>query len=355
MGLPFIQKYRIAQYVFSQKLRGRRRYPLVLMLEPLFRCNLACGGCGKISYPEEVLDQRLSADECLAAAEECGAPVISIAGGEPLIHREMPQVVAGLVKRKKFVFLCTNGLLLKTHLQDYRPSPYLTFSIHLDGHRERHDALAGRPGVFDSAVEAIGLVRAKGFRFIINCTLYEGATAKEVGEFFDFVGMLGAEGITLSPGYSYARAFQKELFLKRSHSKQLFREIFKLGKGRKWKFNQSSLYLDFLAGNRAYACTPWGNPTRNVLGWQRPCYLLAEGYAPSFRALMGETDWSRYGPGHHSQCTHCMLHSGFEPTAVNDTLTHPLKAVHVFLRGPGTDGPFAPDPAENPIEATCES
>ena len=355
MGLPFIQKYRIAQYVFSQKLRGRRRYPLVLMLEPLFRCNLACAGCGKIGYPEEILERRLSVDECFSAVDECGAPVVSIAGGEPLLHKDLPQIVTGLERRKKFVYLCTNGLLLKTHFPNYRPSPYLTFSIHLDGHRGRHDALAGRPGVFDSAAEAIRLLRARGFRFIINCTLYDGGTAKEVGEFFDFVLALGAEGITLSPGYSYARTSPKEMFLQRAQSKRLFREIFKLGKGRKWKFNQSSLFLDFLAGNRIYPCTPWGNPTRNVLGWQRPCYLLAEGYAPSFQALMEETDWSRYGPGRHPQCTHCMLHSGFEATAVNDSLAHPLRALSVFLRGPRTDGPFAPDPAENLAESAGAS
>ena len=357
MSVPFIQKYRIAQYLLGQKLRGEQRYPLVLMLEPLFRCNLACFGCGKIGYPEEILDRRLSVEECFAAVDECGAPVVSIAGGEPLIHKDMPRIVAGLVKRKRFIYLCTNGLLLKTRLQDYAPSLYLTLSLHLDGHRKRHDALVGRLGVFDSAVEAIQLAHAKGFRFIVNCTLYEEVTAKEVGEFFDFVMTLGAEGITVSPGYSYPHASQKEMFLQRSHSKQLFRDIFKLGKGRKrkWKFNQSSLFLDFLAGNQTYQCTPWGNPTRNVLGWQKPCYLLAEGYATSFRALMGETDWSQYGPGRHPQCTHCMLHSGFEATAVKDTLAHPLKALYVFLRGPGTEGSFAPDTAENQAAAICES
>ncbi|HYB20621.1 MAG TPA: adenosyl-hopene transferase HpnH [Thermodesulfobacteriota bacterium] len=347
MGVPFIQKYRIGQYVLGQKLRGNRRYPLVLMLEPLFRCNLSCVGCGKVGYPEEVLNRQLSIEECFRAVEECGAPVVSIAGGEPLIHPDMPQIVAGLVKRKRFVYLCTNGLLLKSHLHDFQPSSYLSFSIHLDGFQEQHDALTGRPGVFDQAIEAIRLIRSGRFRFIINCTLYEGVTAKKVSEFFDFVLGLGAEGITLSPGYSYADATRKELFLQRTRSRQLFREVFKLGKRRKWKFNQSSLFLDFLAGNQSYRCTPWGNPTRNVLGWQRPCYLLADGYAPSFRELLGETDWSRFGPGRHPQCTHCMLHSGFEATAVNDTLAHPFKALSVFLRGPGTDGPFAPDPAEN--------
>ena len=347
MGVPFGQKYYLAQYLLGQQLRKKRRYPLVLMLEPLFRCNLACAGCGKISYPEEVLDRRLSVEECFSAVEECGAPVVSIAGGEPLIHKDMPQIVAGLVKRKKFVYLCTNGLLLKTHLHRYTPSSRLTFSLHMDGHRERHDALAGRPGVFDSAVEALQLVHSKGFRSIINCTLYEGVTPKEVGEFFDFVLGLGAGGISLSPGYRYTHASQKEMFLQRGRSKQLFREIFKLGKGHKWKFNQSSLFLDFLAGNRTYSCSPWANPTRNVLGWQRPCYLWAEGYAPDFQTLMEETDWNRYGPGRHPQCTNCMLHSGFEATAVTNTLAHPLEAFFAFLHGPRTEGPFAQDPAEN--------
>ncbi len=347
MGVAFRQKFYLARYLLGRKIRKKRRYPLVLMLEPLFRCNLSCAGCGKIHYPEEVLDQRLSVAECLSAAEECGAPVVSIAGGEPLIHKEMPRIVTGLVKGKKFVYLCTNGLLLKSRLEDFTPSSHLTFSLHLDGLRGRHDALAGRAGVFDSAVEALQLLHSRGFRSVISCTLYEGMAAKEVGELFDFVLGLGAGGITLSPGYYYAHASQKEMFLQRGRSKQLFREIFKLGKGRRWKFNQSSLFLDFLAGNRTYSCTPWANPTRNVLGWQRPCYLLAEGYAPDFRTLMEETDWDRYGPGRHPQCRNCMLHSGFEATALTNTLAHPLKAFTVFLRGPRTEGPFARDPEED--------
>ena len=345
MGVPFIQRYRVARYVISQKLQGKHRYPLVLMLEPLFRCNLACTGCGKIDYPEEILNRRLSVDECLSASDECGAPIVSISGGEPLIHEEMPRIVVGLVKRKKFVYLCTNGLLLKTRIKDYTPSPYLTISVHLDGNREKHDALTCRQGVYDSAVEAIKLARVKGFRVTINCTLYEGMTTEEIAEFFDFVTALGVEGITLSPGYSYTHAPQKDMFLMRTQSKHLFREIFKLGKGRKWRFNQSTLFLDFLAGNQAYQCTPWGNPTCNVFGWQKPCYLLVyEGYAASFKALMEETDWSSYGIGRNPKCANCMLHSGFEPTAVNDTLTHPLKALYVYLRGQRTDGPMAPEP-----------
>lgn len=337
MGVPSSQKYRIACHVIRQKLYRRQRYPLVLMLEPLFRCNLACAGCGKIDYPEEVLNRRLSVEECLSAVDESGVPVVSIAGGEPLIHKDMPRIVLSLIKRKRFIYLCTNGLLLKRHIDDYMPSPYLTISIHLDGNRERHDALACQRGVYDHAVEAIKFTRAKGFLVTVNCTFYDGVTPQEAAEHFDFVMSLGVEGITVSPGYSYARAPQKEMFLKRTHSHQLFRDILRLGKGHKWKFNHSGLFLDFLAGNQNYECTPWGNPTRNVFGWQKPCYLLAgEGYAPSFKALIEETDWGCYGPGRNPKCTDCMLHSGFEPTAANDTLAHPLKAFYVFLRGPGT-------------------
>ncbi len=344
MGVPLVQQYRVARHVINHKLRGTKRYPLVLMLEPLFRCNLACAGCGKINYPEEILNRRLSKEECIAASEECGAPVVSIAGGEPLIHPDMPRIVRGFIQRKKFVYLCTNGLLLKKHLRDYTPSPYLTVSIHLDGNRERHDTLACQPGVYDRAVEGIRLACAKGFRVTANSTLYEGVTAQEAAEHFDFVMSLGIEGIDVSPGFSYNRAPQQELFLKCTRSKQLFREILKLGKGHRWRFNQSGLFLDFLAGNQPYQCTPWGIPTRNIFGWQKPCYLLeGEGYAPSFKALLEETDWDSYGKGRNPKCANCMMHSGFEPTAVNDTLAHPIKALYVRLHGPRVNGPMAPE------------
>ena len=344
MGVPLIQQYRVGRYLASQKLHRRRRYPLVLMLEPLFRCNLGCAGCGKIDYPEEVLDRRLSVDECISASDECGAPIVAISGGEPLIHEKMPQIVSNLIKRKKFVYLCTNGLLLKARLKDYIPSPYFTISVHLDGYRERHDALAGRQGVYDSAVEGVRLARSKGFRVTVNCTLYDGIAPREVSDFFDFIMTLGVEGIMASPAYRYAQAPQKDIFLMKTRSIHLFREILEIGKGRKWKFNQSTLFLDFLAGNQAYTCTPWGNPTRNVFGWQRPCYLLTkEGYAPSFKALMEETMWENYGNGRNPKCANCMLHSGFEPTAVEDTFSHPIKALRVYLRGPRTDSPTVQD------------
>ncbi|MGH8502318.1 MAG: adenosyl-hopene transferase HpnH [Gammaproteobacteria bacterium] len=344
MTVPLRQQYRVARYLAEQRLRGVQRYPLVLMLEPLFRCNLACAGCGKIDYPEHILNRRLSVAECLSAVDECGAPMVSIAGGEPLVHKEMPQIVAGIVARKKFVYLCTNALLLEKRIDDYQPSPYLTFSIHLDGNRERHDASVCRTGVFDKATRAITLALERGFRVTVNCTLFQGEAAEEVAEFFDFVTRLGVEGITVSPGFSYEHAPQQEVFLQRASSKQLFRDIFKRGKRRGWVFNHSSLFLDFLAGNQTYRCTPWGNPTRNVFGWQRPCYLLVdEGYAPTFEALMEETDWDRYGTGRNPKCANCMAHCGYEPTAVSDTFARPLQALRTFIFGPRTDGEMAPE------------
>ena len=344
MGVPLIQQYRVGRYILGQKLKGNERYPLVLMLEPLFRCNLACAGCGKIDYPDEILNKRLSFDDCMQAIDECGAPIVSIAGGEPLIHKEMPQIVQGYIERKKFVYLCTNALLLDRCMDDYSPSPYLTFSVHLDGNRDRHDASVCRDGVYDKCVEVIKKALGRGFRVTVNCTLFQGEAAEEVAGFMDDMMELGVEGVTISPGYWYERAPRQDVFLKRLGSKQLFRNLFALGRGRKWRFNQSSLYLDFLAGNQTYHCTPWGNPTRNVFGWQKPCYLLVgEGYASSFKELIEETEWDRYGTGVNPKCADCMVHSGYEATAVNDTFRNPLKAARVALFGPKTEGDMAPE------------
>jgi hopanoid biosynthesis associated radical SAM protein HpnH len=345
MSVPLRQQLSVARYLIWQKLKGVKRYPLVLMLEPLFRCNLACAGCGKIDYPEEILNRRLSVEDSLAAVDECGAPIVSIAGGEPLLHKELPQIVEGIIKRKKYVYLCTNALLLKKRIDDYQPSPYLTFSIHLDGNRERHDASVCQKGVFDRAVDIIRLAIQKGFRVTVNCTLFQGESPKEVAEFLDYATDLGAEGVTISPGFSYEHAPQQGIFIKGRDTKELFRGIFKLGKGRKWKLNHSGLYLDFLAGNQSYNCTPWGNPTRNIFGWQKPCYLLVdEGYAPSFKALMEDTPWHKYGNSKNPKCVNCMAHCGYEPTAVADSLRNPLKAAYVTLFGPRTEGPMAPEP-----------
>ena len=343
MAVPLEQAIRVGAYVVKQKLLGRKRYPLVLMLEPLFRCNLACAGCGKIDYPDEILNQRLSAEACLSAADECGAPVVSIPGGEPLLHKEIDQIVAGLVARKKFVYLCTNALLLKKRLDLFTPSQFLTFSVHLDGLREDHDKAVCQEGVFDRAVEAIELARDRGFRVNVNCTVFDGHDPEKLAKFFDFATTLGVKGITLSSGYAYERAPDQEHFLTRDRTRNLFRDVFRLGRGRNWRFSQSSLFLDFLAGNQTFKCTPWGNPTRNIFGWQRPCYLLGEGNVSSFAELMEETDWESYGTGAYEKCADCMVHCGYEPTAVNETIAHPLKALGVHLRGVRTEGAMAPD------------
>jgi hopanoid biosynthesis associated radical SAM protein HpnH len=280
----------------------------------------------------------------MKAVDECGAPMVSIAGGEPLIHKEMRQIVEGYIERKKFVYLCTNAILLDKHMDSYEPSKYLTFSIHLDGDRERHDASVCRTGVYDKCIAVIKKALGRGFRVTVNCTLFQGETAEEVGQFMDNMMDLGVEGVTISPGYSYERAPKQDVFLKKTGSKQLFRDIFKVGKGKQWRFNQSTLYLDFLAGNQTYHCTPWGNPTRNVFGWQKPCYLLVgEGYAKTFKELINDTEWEKYGTGVNPKCADCMVHSGYEATAVDDTFANPLKALKVFLKGPKLRGSMAPE------------
>ncbi|MEZ5647654.1 MAG: adenosyl-hopene transferase HpnH [Alphaproteobacteria bacterium] len=344
MSVPLLQVIQVGGYLLKQKLKGNKRYPLVLMLEPLYRCNLACPGCGKIDYPDAILNKRLSVEEALAAADECGAPIISIPGGEPLLHKDMDKIVAGLVARKKFVYLCTNALLLEKKLDLFKPSPYLTFSVHLDGLEEHHDKAVAQPGTFNRAVSAIKAAQARGFRVNVNCTLFDGVDPKEVAEYFEFCTKeLKVNAITVSPGFNYERAPDQTHFLSRRKTKTLFRDIFRRGKGKGWQFSQSSMFLDFLAGNQDYQCTPWSNPTYNVFGWQKPCYLLNEGYVKTFKELMETTAWDSYGTGNYEKCANCMVHCGYEGTAIEDTLNNPLKAALVALRGPKTEGDFAPE------------
>ncbi|MEN3976717.1 adenosyl-hopene transferase HpnH [Emcibacter sp. SYSU 3D8] len=350
MAVPLIQQVRVASYIMKQKLKGTKRYPLVLMLEPLFRCNLACSGCGKIDYPDAILNKRLSVEECLQAVDECGAPMVSIPGGEPLLHKEIDKIVEGIIARKKFVYLCTNALLLKKKMDLFSPSPYLTFSVHLDGLKDEHDKSVSQEGVFERAVEAIEEAVKRGFRVTVNCTLFNNAEPERVADFFDYVKTLGVEGVTVSPGYAYERAPTQDHFLSRRDTKELFRNVFRLGnkRGSNWVFNQSTLYLDFLAGNQTYECTPWGSPARNVFGWQKPCYLVGEGYTSTFKELMETTDWDTYGTGKYEKCANCMVHCGYEPTAVTDTVSNPLKALKVFMKGVSTEAPMAPDiPLDN--------
>jgi hopanoid biosynthesis associated radical SAM protein HpnH len=309
----------VARYVLGQRLRGVKRYPIVLMLEPLFRCNLACAGCGKIQHPADILRRNLTPEECFQAAEECGAPIVSIPGGEPLLHPQIAEIVEGLVARKKYVYLCTNAIKLEESLPLFTPSKYLTFSVHLDGPREEHDRAVCRPGVFDAAIAAIRAAKQAGFRVTTNTTLYAGVDPERIRGLFDQLADLGVEGMMVSPGYSYQKAPDQDHFLHRSQTEQLFRRLLDRP-SRRWRFNQSPLFLEFLKGNYDLECTPWGNPTYNVFGWQRPCYLLDEGYAATFAELIGSTEWSRYG--RHSgnpKCADCMVHCGYEPTAVDRT------------------------------------
>ena len=343
MSVPLQQVVRVGAYVVKQHLAGRKRYPLVLMLEPLFRCNLACAGCGKIDYPAEILNQRLSVDDAVGAVDECGAPVVAIAGGEPLLHKEMPQIVEQILARKKFVYLCTNALLLEKKMDQYKPNPFFSWDVHLDGDRDMHDRAVSQDGVYDRAVAAIRKAKERGFRLSINCTLFDGAQPERVAKFFDDVMAMGVDGIMTSPGYAYERAPDQAHFLSRQKTKQLFRDILARGRGKGWKFTQSPLFMNFLAGNEAYHCTPWGKPTRNVFGWQRPCYLLGEGYAKTFQELMDSTEWDKYGTGNYEKCADCMVHSGYEATAVVDAVKSPLKTLAVALRGPRLSGPMAPE------------
>ena len=325
MSVPVSQMFTVASYVITQKLRGRKRYPLVLMLEPLFRCNLACAGCGKIQYPAQVLKKHLTVEQCLKAVEECGAPMVSIPGGEPLMYPEIDRLVAELVKRKKYIYLCTNAILLEEKLDLFTPSKYLTFSVHMDGLREDHDESVCRDGVYDQAVEGIRAALARGFRVTTNTTLFDGASPLRMRQFFDEMMAIGVEGMMVSPGYSYAKAPDQEHFLRRARTHQLFAEMLAEPK-KAWKFNQSPLFLRFLMGKHDYECTPWGNPTFNMFGWQRPCYLLQEGYASTFQELMDTTEWERYGrKSGNEKCRDCMVHCGYEPTAVDHTFSS-LKA-----------------------------
>jgi hopanoid biosynthesis associated radical SAM protein HpnH len=344
VSIPLLQKLYVGSYVVGQHLKGNKRYPLVLMLEPLFRCNLACAGCGKIDYPDEILNQRISVEDALQAVDECGAPVVSIAGGEPLLHKELPKIVEGIVARRKFVYLCTNALLMEKKIHQYKPSPFFVWSVHLDGDREMHDKSVCQEGTYDRAVAAIKKAKELGFRCNINCTLFNNVNPEQAAKFFDHVMEMGVDGITVSPGYAYERAPDQQHFLNREKTKQLFRGIFRRGRGaRNWSFSQSGLFLDFLAGNQSYHCTPWGNPTRTVFGWQRPCYLVGEGYTKTFKELMETTDWDSYGTGNYEKCADCMVHSGYEATAVQDAIKNPLKAAMVALRGVKTEGEMVPE------------
>jgi len=321
MSIPWQQKAAVAKYILSKRLSGKEKFPLVLQLEPLFQCNLECAGCGKIQYPEETLKRRLSLEQCIAAVEECGAPMVSIAGGEPLIHTEMPQIVAEIIKRKRFIYLCTNAILMQKKLDLFAPSLYFAWSVHLDGMRERHDESVCRDGIFDKAVAAIKEAKARGFRVTTNTTFFDKDDARSIRDVLDFLNdELEVDNMQIAPGYAYEKAPDQENFLGVERTRAIFREAFAGGKREKWRLNHSPLYLDFLEGKVDLDCTAWGIPSYSVFGWQRPCYLMSDApYAQSYKELVEETDWSKYGRGRHEKCENCMAHCGYEPTAVFET------------------------------------
>jgi hopanoid biosynthesis associated radical SAM protein HpnH len=321
MPVPVSQMWKVATYVLKQKLQGRKRYPFVLMLEPLFRCNLACAGCGKIQYPAHILKTELTPEECFKAVDECGTPMVSIPGGEPLMHSQIDKIVEGLVARKKYIYLCTNALLLKEKLHLFKPSKYLTFSVHVDGQKEHHDFSVCRVGGYELAIDGVKEALKRGFRVTTNTTLFDGVDPKSVRAFFDEMMEIGVEGMTLSPGYSYEKAPDQKHFLGRARTRRLFRAIL-ANRKKSWQFNQSPLFLEFLMGKRTYACTPWGMPTYNVFGWQKPCYLLQDGYTDTFQELLDTTEWQNYGTeSGNPKCANCMVHSGYEASAVDDTFS----------------------------------
>jgi hopanoid biosynthesis associated radical SAM protein HpnH len=334
MAVPLRQSTKVGTYVLRQRLARRDKYALVLELEPLFQCNLACAGCGKIQQPDHLLRRRMPVDDALAAVEECGAPVVSIAGGEPLVHPEIDKIAGELVRRKKFVYLCSNGLLMQRKMDLFKPSPYFAWAVHIDGLRERHDKSVCRDGVFDKAVEAILEAKRRGFRVTTNTTFFSDDTPQTVREVLDYLNDdLKVDQMMISPAYAYEKAPDQEHFPGVEQTRRLFRAAFADGRRRRWRLNASPLFLDFLEGRVDFGCTAWGIPSYSLLGWQRPCYLMADGYASSYQALLDETDWSRYGRGHDSRCDNCMAHCGYEPTAVTETIRAPHKALLSVLRG----------------------
>jgi hopanoid biosynthesis associated radical SAM protein HpnH len=321
MPIPVRQNMRMASYLMRQKLARREKFPLIVELEPLFVCNLACPGCGKIQYPTDILRKRLSVEDAIGAIEECGAPMVSIAGGEPLLHPQIVEIVEGLMKRKRFVYLCTNAVLLKRKIDKFKPSPYFSWAVHIDGLRERHDAAVDREGVFDEAVAAIRLAKEKGFRVTTNSTFFTTDSPKTIEEVLNFLNdELKVDAMMLSPAYAYEKAPDQDHFLGVTQTRDVFSQAFANGNRKKWRLNHTPLFLDFLEGKVDYQCTPWGIPSYSIFGWQRPCYLMSDGYTKTYKELLETTDWSKYGRGRDPRCDNCMAHCGYEPTAVLATM-----------------------------------
>jgi hopanoid biosynthesis associated radical SAM protein HpnH len=334
MSVPLRQSFRIGSYLAKQRLSGREKFPLLVELEPLYQCNLECAGCGKIQHPEHVLKRRMPVADALAAIEESGAPMVSIAGGEPLIHPEIHVIAKELVRRKKFVYLCTNAILMKKKLDDFSPSPYFAWTVHLDGLRERHDASVCRDGVFDKAVEAVRHAKERGFRVTTNTTFFTHDSPDTVRRVLDYLNdELNVDQMMISPAYAYEKAPDQEHFMGVEQTHALFKEAFAGGRRKRWRLNHTPLFLDFLEGKVDFSCTAWGIPSYSIFGWQRPCYLMADGYTKTYKELVETTEWEKYGRGRDPRCANCMAHCGYEPTAVMATTRSLKESVRAYVSG----------------------
>ena len=334
MAMPLRQSLKLGAFLLKQKLLRRDKFALLVELEPLFACNLKCGGCGKIAQPAALLKQRMPVEQALAAVDECGAPMVSIAGGEPLMHPQIDELTRQLLARRKIVFLCTNALLLPKHLHKFTPHRDFAWMVHIDGLRERHDASVRKAGGFDAAVAAIRQAQAAGFRVMTNTTFFTTDTPHNVIDVLDYLNNeLGVDNMQISPGYAYEKAPDQEHWLGVQQTRELFAKAFSDGRRKHWRLNHSPIYLDFLEGKRELACTAWGIPSYSLLGWQRPCYLLDDSYAETYQELLEDTDWSAFGRGRDPRCANCMAHCGYEPTAVIATTRSLRESLRAAISG----------------------
>ncbi|PKB81356.1 MAG: hopanoid biosynthesis associated radical SAM protein HpnH [SAR202 cluster bacterium Io17-Chloro-G9] len=330
--------FRLALYILKNRLKGRKRFPLVTMLEPLEMCNLACTGCGRIREYKPVLDKMMPVEEALAAVRESGAPIVSIAGGEPTIHPRIDQIINSLVAEKYFVYCCTNGLLLERMLEKIPPSKYLSWVVHVDGMEESHDESVARKGVFKKAVQGIELALSKGYRVCTNTTVFRGSDISDLWEMFRFVGDLGVEGSMISPGFDFEDAPDQDMFLTRRESQKMFQKLLSPAKTQGMRFYNNPLYLNFLKGERDYQCTAWSNPTYTVMGWRKPCYPLADEHVNDVNELYKPELWEKYGVGKDPRCANCMMHCGFESATIFQAVSSPRDWATLIKSGAASKG-----------------
>jgi len=313
MRHSFSKTIDLANYIARKKMAGEKYFPIVLMLEPLHACNLTCTGCGRIREYESTMREQVTVEQCLRAVDECGAPIVSICGGEPLIYREIGKLVEELLARRKYIYLCTNGVFMGKRLNEFKPDRRFFFNVHLDGMRRSHDLAVEREGVFDAAIDGIRAAKAAGFQVTSNTTVYLETDMNEVEALYEYLETLGVDGHTLSPGYSYSAVQTKEIFLDRPMIREKFKRIKDLAK--RFPLSDTPIYMEFLAGERELMCTAWGMPTYNIKGWKAPCYLITDVHYATFKELMEKTDWNSYGFGRDARCENCMVHSGYEACA----------------------------------------